>query len=124
VHEQDIVKRAIRIASTRLNWRKLNESGFLTGRCREFHHSHRNVRCMAEQHSVETHLLLAVLKIARDECASGSWEELEPILAAAWERLRGDDAPPWAVVAEEVQASCHSAGILDGGATSVGGVAS
>ena len=60
--------------------------------------------------SVDTRLKLAVIQIAKEECARGDWDRLEPALEAAWERLRTDDAPPWAVVADEVLASCVAAG--------------
>lgn len=55
----------------------------------------------------EAMLLEAVLDIARDECMHGDWDEIEPLLAEAWEELRDDDIVPWAGVAERVRASCE-----------------
>jgi hypothetical protein len=64
-----------------------------------------------QQRSIDTHLLLAILKVAREECAHNDWDSLEPVLAAAWEDLREDDTPPWTVVAEEIQLACRREGI-------------
>jgi len=61
---------------------------------------------------VDAHLLLAILKVAREECSRNRWEELEPILASAWEDLREQDTPPWDVVVEEVQLACRRENIL------------
>jgi hypothetical protein len=57
-------------------------------------------------------LLVAILKVAREECGHGNWEDLEPILAAAWEDLRDEDTPAWDVVCEEIQQACRSEGLL------------
>lgn len=48
----------------------------------------------------EPHLLKAIIRTAREECAHATWDELEPVLAEAWEDLRGADAPPWDLVAD------------------------
>lgn len=60
----------------------------------------------------EAMLLEAVLEIARDECLYGDWDEIEPLLAEAWEELRDDDTVHWAGVKERVRASCESKGRL------------
>ena len=57
-------------------------------------------------------LLLAILRIAREECAHNNWNELEPVLAAAWDDLRDEQTPPWEIVAEEVQLACRREGLL------------
>ena len=59
-------------------------------------------------------LLLAILKVAREECAHNNWNELEPVLAAAWDELRDDCTPQWEIVAEEVQLACRRDGVLRG----------
>ena len=61
---------------------------------------------------LDTHLLVAVLKIAREECGRTDWHQLEPILAAAWEDLREEGTPAWDFVAEEVERACVSEGLL------------
>ncbi|MCC8361629.1 hypothetical protein LK996_00835 [Lysobacter sp. A6] len=66
------------------------------------------------QSSVDTHLLLAILKVAREECSHNHWDELEPVLAAAWEDLRDDGTPPWEIVADEIQHACRKEGMLAG----------
>ena len=43
-------------------------------------------------------LLLAILRIAREECAHINWNELEPVLAAAWDDLRDDSTPQWEIL--------------------------
>lgn len=53
--------------------------------------------------AAEPHLLKAIIRTAREECAYSTWAELEPVLAEAWEELRGADAPPWDLVADEIQ---------------------
>ena len=53
--------------------------------------------------TAETHLLTAIIRTAKEECAHATWEELEPVLAEAWEDLRGADEPPWDLVADEIQ---------------------
>lgn len=65
--------------------------------------SHRNVNA---------HLLLAILKVAREECSHNHWEEMEPVLAAAWEDLRDNGTPPWEIVAEEIQRACRHEGFV------------
>lgn len=60
----------------------------------------------------EAMLFEAVLEIARDECVYGDWDEIEPLLAEAWEELRDDDTVPWARIADRVRASCESKGRL------------
>lgn len=57
-------------------------------------------------------LLEAVLEIARDECAHGDWDEIEPLLAQAWEELREDATAPWDGIAQRVRASCERKGRL------------
>jgi hypothetical protein len=61
--------------------------------------------------NVAPHLLLAIIQIAREECAHSNWEELEPRLAASWEDLRDDDTPSWDVVAEEIERVCQRDGV-------------
>ncbi|KGQ18090.1 hypothetical protein LF41_1444 [Lysobacter dokdonensis DS-58] len=67
---------------------------------------------MAITRAMDAHLFEAVLKVAREECAHGSWDELSPVLHKAWDALRGDDAPDWAAVEAHVQASCRDAGYV------------
>jgi hypothetical protein len=62
---------------------------------------------------IDAHLLMAILKVAREECQHEGWEALEPILAAAWEELREADTPPWEIVADEIQRACRRDGMLD-----------
>lgn len=57
-------------------------------------------------------LLDAVLRIAREECAHGHWEDIEPALAATWERLRRPTSPSWNTVAEQVRTCCEREGLL------------
>jgi hypothetical protein len=57
-------------------------------------------------------LLDAVLRIAREECRYGQWEEIEPALAASWERLRQPSSPHWEDVAAQVRTSCEDQGLL------------
>jgi hypothetical protein len=64
------------------------------------------------QTNVDRHLLLAVLKVAREECARGGWDTLEPILAEVWEDLRDAQTPPWAVVSDEIQRVCRDEGVV------------
>lgn len=66
---------------------------------------------MATQ-SPDAHLLLAILKVAREECAHNDWGELEPVLAAAWDDLRDEGTPSWDVVAEEIQLACRREGLV------------
>jgi len=67
---------------------------------------------MSTTSPIDTQLLLAVLKVAREECGHAEWDTLEPALKSAWEQLRAEDTPPWEVVAEEVQAVCQKSGYL------------
>ena len=62
--------------------------------------------------NLDAHLLRAIFRVAREECAHNSWHELEPVLAAAWEDLREPDTPSWDIVAEEIQRACHREGLL------------
>jgi hypothetical protein len=70
---------------------------------------------MSKATNVDTHLLVAILKVAREECARTGWQEMEPILAAAWEDLRDEDTPPWDLVAEEIQYACRGDGLVIAG---------
>jgi hypothetical protein len=51
-------------------------------------------------------VLAAVLRVAR-EYAHAGWEEMEPALAACWERLRQPSSPEWKDVADTVRAYCE-----------------
>jgi hypothetical protein len=62
----------------------------------------------------DSRLLVAILRVARENCEHGNWEELEPILAAAWEDLRDEQTPSWDVVSEEIQEACKAEGVLGG----------
>jgi hypothetical protein len=53
--------------------------------------------------AADPHLLTAIIRTAQEECAHATWEELEPVLAEAWEDLRGADEPPWDLVVDEIQ---------------------
>lgn len=57
-------------------------------------------------------LLHAVLHIAQEECTHGNWRDIEPALAAVWERLRGPSSPHWEEVAGRVRDSCRDEGLL------------
>ncbi|MFC5568769.1 hypothetical protein ACFPN1_01655 [Lysobacter yangpyeongensis] len=53
-------------------------------------------------------LLNAVLRVVHDEGAHGrEWRELEPALAATWERMRSPAAPRWEDVADRVRDCCR-----------------
>ena len=54
----------------------------------------------------------AVLRVAREECAHVSWRDMEPVLAASWERLRGPTSPHWSDVVERVRACCEDSSTL------------
>ena len=69
------------------------------------------VSAMSRQ-SLDAHLLLAILKVAREECAHNAWGEIEPVLAAAWDDLRDEGTPSWDVVAEEIQLACRREGLV------------
>ncbi len=62
--------------------------------------------------NMDAELFEAVLKVAREECAHGTWEELSPILRRTWEALRDEGSPGWEVVEHEVQASCRESGYV------------
>jgi hypothetical protein len=47
--------------------------------------------------------LRAIIRTAKEEYEHATWEELEPVLAEAWEDLRGADEPPWDLVVDEIQ---------------------
>jgi hypothetical protein len=70
------------------------------------------MECMASSGPIDSQLLLAVLKVAKEECGHRHWDALEPVLKAAWEQLRAEDTPSWDVVADEVQAACRASGYL------------
>lgn len=53
-----------------------------------------------------------VLRIAREECVHGDWNDIEPALAASWERLRSPMSPRWEQICEHVRASCREQGLL------------
>lgn len=74
--------------------------------------SRRYIARMDTQKSLDAHLLLAILKVAREECDRTDWNDLEPILAAAWEDLREEGTPAWDVVADEVERACSREGLL------------
>ena len=50
-------------------------------------------------------LLNAVLRVAHAEGQHREWNDMEPILATIWERLRSPTAPRWEEVAERVWVS-------------------
>jgi hypothetical protein len=52
----------------------------------------------------------AVLRLAREECAHTPWQDIEPMLAASWERLRKPTSPSWTEIVERVRACCQDAG--------------
>lgn len=62
--------------------------------------------------SPDAYLLLAILRVAPEECAHNNWAELEPVLAAAWDDLRDEGTPSWDVVAEEIQLACRREGYI------------
>ncbi|GAB3093058.1 hypothetical protein GCM10027159_08290 [Lysobacter terrae] len=51
---------------------------------------------------VDEILLNAVLRVAHEEGSHREWKDLEPALAATWERMRSPSAPNWEEVAERV----------------------
>ncbi|QSX77067.1 hypothetical protein [Agrilutibacter solisilvae] len=51
-----------------------------------------------------------MLRVAREECAHAPWNDIEPMLAATWERLRSPSAPAWMDIVERVRACCQDAG--------------
>lgn len=70
-------------------------------------------RVMAETMPSRDEVLLhAVLRVAHEECSHGDWDEIEPALAATWERLRSPGCPHWEEVSERVRHSCERDGLL------------
>jgi hypothetical protein len=67
---------------------------------------------MSMVRNMDAPLFEAVLKVAREECAHGTWDELSPILRRTWEALRDQDTPGWEAVEHEVQASCRESGYV------------
>lgn len=67
---------------------------------------------MSMARNLDAQLFEAVLKVAREECAHGTWDELSPILRRTWEALRDQDTPGWEAVEHEVQASCRESGYV------------
>ncbi|QNP40561.1 hypothetical protein [Lysobacter solisilvae (ex Woo and Kim 2020)] len=61
--------------------------------------------------SVDEVLLNAVLRVAHDECRHGEWRDIEPALAATWERMRNPQAPHWEDVADRVRSCCEENGM-------------
>ena len=59
--------------------------------------------------SSDSSLFDAVLRLAREECAHAPWQDLEPLLAASWERLRKPSSPTWSEIADRVRACCQDA---------------
>ena len=51
----------------------------------------------------------AVLRVAREECAHSPWQDIEPMLAASWERLRKPTSPGWSEIVDRVRACCQDA---------------
>ena len=62
--------------------------------------------------NVDEILLNAVLRVAHEEGLYRDWPDLEPALAATWERMRSHAAPSWEEVAERVHACCRQRGWL------------
>ena len=62
--------------------------------------------------NIDAHLFEAVLKVAREECAHGTWDELSPVLRKSWDALREEGSPTWEMVEQEVRASCRESGML------------
>ena len=48
-----------------------------------------------------------VLRVAREECAHSAWQDIEPVLAASWERLRKPTSPDWSQIVDRVRACCQ-----------------
>jgi hypothetical protein len=67
---------------------------------------------MSTIRTMDRHLFLAVMQVAREECAHGHWDDLAPLLQTTWESLREEGTPPWETVAEEIQESCRSSGYV------------
>jgi hypothetical protein len=53
-------------------------------------------------------LLRAVLDVAHDKRFQRRWEEIEPALASAWERMRSPTCPRWPEVVERVRQTCEA----------------
>ena len=62
--------------------------------------------------TADTLLLQAIMQVAREECQCEEWGQLEPVLAATWERLRTEGASSWSDVVHHVQAACESEGLI------------
>ena len=50
--------------------------------------------------------ILALYKIAKEECADGTWEEIEPILATFWAEAHPPPDLKWEEIAPYVRAAC------------------
>jgi hypothetical protein len=50
--------------------------------------------------------ILALYKIAKEECADGTWEDIEPILASFWAEAHPPPDPKWEEVAPYIRAAC------------------
>jgi hypothetical protein len=72
----------------------------------------REVAPMPMVRNMDAQLFEAVLKVAREECEHGTWDELSPILRRTWEALRDAESPTWETVEGEVQATCRESGYL------------
>ena len=59
--------------------------------------------------SPDATLFDAVLRVAREECEHARWPDIEPLLAASWERLRKPSSPAWSEIVERVRACCQDA---------------
>jgi hypothetical protein len=59
-------------------------------------------------------LLRAVLEVARDKRFQRRWDEIEPALAAAWERMRSPACPRWCDMAARVRQVCEAECAIDG----------
>jgi hypothetical protein len=58
-------------------------------------------------------LLRAVLEVAHDKRFQGRWAEIEPALAAAWERMRSPACPRWCEMAARVRQVCEADRAID-----------
>jgi hypothetical protein len=57
--------------------------------------------------------ILALYKIAEEECADGTWEEIEPILATFWAEAHPAPDLKWGEIAPYVRAACSQLGTQD-----------
>jgi hypothetical protein len=48
-------------------------------------------------------LVNAIKQMISSACVQGGWDEVEPVLASAWERLRTPKCPQWSDVAAQVR---------------------